>query len=164
MNQAHVHLLFNHLPVFGAILGAFVLAYGMKTKSIQTQNASFLVMIISAIGAAITHLTGEGAEEVVENIQGVSKNMIEEHEEMAAIAFAAMGVLGLLSIVALYFNSRKSDSAPMLTKIVLVVSVLCFGLLARTGNSGGKIRHSELGGTTTGVESVHESEHDHDHD
>ena len=30
MNLAHVHLLITHLPVFGSILGAIVLAYTLK--------------------------------------------------------------------------------------------------------------------------------------
>ncbi|MBL0105292.1 MAG: hypothetical protein IPP51_16865 [Bacteroidetes bacterium] len=162
MNQAHVHLLFNHLPIFGSILAAIVLAYGMKTKSLQTQNASFLVMIISAIGAAITQLTGEGAEEVVENLQGVSKQMIEEHEEMAAISFGAMILLGVLSIIAMFLSSRKSTSLPILAKVILVISVISFGLLARTGNSGGKIRHSEF--NSGAVSNSGGGEHERDDD
>ena len=32
MNQTHIHLLITHLPIFGSILGGFVLAYGLWTK------------------------------------------------------------------------------------------------------------------------------------
>lgn len=144
MNQAHLHLLFNHLPVFGSILGAIVLAYGMRTKSIQTQNASFIVFIISAIGAAVTYLTGEGAEEVIENIQGISESMIEEHEEFALFSFIAILILGVISVIGLVLSSKNSAFSSTLAKVTLILSILSFGLMAKTGNSGGKIRHSEL--------------------
>jgi hypothetical protein len=73
MSQVHLHLLITHLPVFGSILGAFVLMYGMWAKSNPTKNAAYFIFIISAIGAAIAYLTGEGAEEAVENLQGFLK-------------------------------------------------------------------------------------------
>ena len=79
MNQTHVHLLITHLPIYGSILGFIILAYGLWTKSNQTKIAAYIVFIISSIGAGIAYLTGEAAEETVEDIQGVAKKMIEEH-------------------------------------------------------------------------------------
>lgn len=77
MDQAHLHLIINHLPVFGSILGGIVLAYGLWTKTNQTKVAAYILFIISSIGAGISYLTGEAAEETVENIAGVSKDLIE---------------------------------------------------------------------------------------
>ena len=71
MDQAHIHLLIVHLPLFGAFFGMLVLAHGLWHKSEQTSIAAFNVFIISAIGAAIAKFTGEGAEEAVEHIPGV---------------------------------------------------------------------------------------------
>ncbi|MDX2250509.1 MAG: hypothetical protein SF052_27255 [Bacteroidia bacterium] len=59
MNQAHVHLMITHLPIFGSILGALVLTYGLWTKSHQTKVAAYFLLIISAIGSGIAYLTGE---------------------------------------------------------------------------------------------------------
>ena len=77
MNQTHIHLLITHLPIFGSILGGLVLAHGLWTKSNQTKIAAYNIFIISAIGAGIAYLTGEAAEETVENIQGIAKDMID---------------------------------------------------------------------------------------
>ena len=76
MNQTHLHLLIAHLPIFGSILGGLVLAYGLWTKSNQTKIAAYILLVISSIGAGISYLTGEAAEEAVEKIQGVAKEMI----------------------------------------------------------------------------------------
>ncbi|MGF2413625.1 MAG: hypothetical protein ACQUYJ_14940, partial [Ferruginibacter sp.] len=86
MSQVHLHLLITHLPVFGSILGAFVLGYGLWSKSSSTKMAAYFVFIISGIGAGIAYLTGEGAEEVVEEIQGVSESIIKLHEDAALYA------------------------------------------------------------------------------
>jgi hypothetical protein len=47
------------------------------SKSDQTKITAHNVLIISSVEAVIAYRTGEGAEEVVENIQGVAKNMID---------------------------------------------------------------------------------------
>ena len=59
------------------------MAYGLWTRSHQTTTAAYILFILSGIGAGIAYLTGEGAEEAVEGIQGVSEQMIGLHEESA---------------------------------------------------------------------------------
>jgi hypothetical protein len=86
MNQTHLHLLITHLPIFGSILGVIVLAYGLWTKSNDTKIASYLLFMISSIGAGIAYLTGEAAEETVEHIQGIVESNIKTHEEFALFA------------------------------------------------------------------------------
>ncbi len=144
MSQVHLHLLITHLPIFGSILGAFVLGYGLWAKSNQTKNAAYFIFIISAIGAAIAYLTGEGAEEAIENIQGVSENMIELHEDAAMYALISLIALGLMSIVALVVTRFKTSLIKSTSIIVLIISLVSFGLVARTGYLGGQIRHTEI--------------------
>ncbi|HRO86358.1 MAG TPA: hypothetical protein PK110_16175 [Niabella sp.] len=144
MNPTHVHLLITHLPIFGSILGGFVLAYGLWTKSDQTKMAAYILLIVSAVGAGIGYLTGEAAEETVENIAGISKDSVEQHEEFALIALVSLIVTGIASVVGLYLTSRKSPSARVFAKFVLLISLVSFGLAARTGYLGGQIRHTEI--------------------
>jgi uncharacterized membrane protein len=144
MDQAHLHLLVTHLPVFGSILGALVLGYGLWSKSNQTKIAAYLLFVISAIGAGIAYFTGEGAEEAVEDIQGVSENIIKQHEEFAMFALISLIVLGISSLFALlvtYKNTRFINTASLTT---LFISLVSFALVARTGYLGGQIRHTEI--------------------
>jgi uncharacterized membrane protein len=99
MNQTHVHLLINHLPVFGSILGAIVLAHALWTKSDQIKIAAYSLFILSAIGAAIAYATGEAAADMVEKIPGVLKDNIEQHESFAFVSLIASIILGTVSIV-----------------------------------------------------------------
>jgi hypothetical protein len=108
MNQTHIHLLITHLPIFGSILGGLVLTHGLWTKSDQTKIAAYNIFIISSIGAGIAYFTGEGAEETVENIQGVVEASIKPHEEFAMFALISLMILGLASILGLLMTLRKS--------------------------------------------------------
>ena len=148
MSQVHLHLLITHLPIFGSILGAFVLAYAVWSKSDHTKIAAYLLFIISAIGTGIAYLTGEGAEEAVENIPGVSENIIGQHEDFAMYALVSLIVLGISSLVAIYVTYKKSSFTNTASMLTLFISLISFALIARTGYLGGQIRHTE---TTTGV-------------
>jgi uncharacterized membrane protein len=152
MDQVHIHLLITHLPIFGSILGGLVLAHGIWTKSDQTKIAAYNVLIISTIGAVIAYLTGEGAEEAVEDIPGVATNMIEQHEDFALFALVGLIAVGVVSMVGLYVTIRKSSLANTISILALVVALISFGLVARTGYLGGQIRHTEIGTTSPALE------------
>jgi len=144
MNQTHIHLLITHLPIIGSILGGLVLAHGIWTKSNQTKIAAYHVLIISSIGAVIAYLTGEGAEETVEKIQGVSEKIIDQHGDFAVYALVALSILGVASIFGFFITLRKSPLTRIVAIITLVISLISFGLIARTGYLGGQIRHTEI--------------------
>ncbi len=144
MDQVHIHLLITHLPIFASILGGLVLAHGIGTKSDQTKIAGYYVLIVSSVGAVVSYFTGEGAEEAVEDIQGVAKSMIGQHEDFAMFALVGLIVVGVASIIGLYLTIKKSSLASSIAVLTLVVSLISFGLVARTGYLGGQIRHTEI--------------------
>jgi len=149
MNQTHIHLLITHLPIFGSILGGLVLAHGLWTKSNQTKIAAYNIFIISAIGAGIAYLTGEAAEETVENIQGIGKNMIDEHEDFAIFALVLLIILGVASIGGVFLTLVRSALTSTAAIVILFISLISFGLVARTGYLGGQIRHTEISNSAT---------------
>ncbi|MCC8427201.1 hypothetical protein [Mucilaginibacter sp. UR6-11] len=148
MNQTHIHLIITHLPIFGSVLGAFVLIHGIWTKNNMTLIAAYNVLIISALGAGIAYGTGEGAEETVEHIQGISKSLIEEHAESALFSLISLIIVGLVSLVGLFVTFRNSALTKLFALITLFLSLAAFGIIARTGYLGGQIRHTEIGKNT----------------
>lgn len=149
MNQTHIHLLITHLPIFGSILGAIVLAQGIWTKTEQTKVAAYYLFILAAIGAGVAYLTGEAAAETVENLQGVLEASIEEHEEFALFALISLITLGVAAIGGLYLSLKKSSLTGTAASVILVISLISFGLVARTGYLGGQIRHTEVTNAAT---------------
>lgn len=145
MSQLHLHLLITHLPVFGSILGALVLGYGIRSANSHTKMAAYYLFVLSALGAAVAYLTGEAAEEGVENIAGINKTIIGQHEDFAMYALISLVALGVLALVALFVTYAQRSMATSLSFAVLIVSLVSFALVARTGYLGGQIRHTEIG-------------------
>jgi uncharacterized membrane protein len=148
MSQTHIHLLITHLPIIGAALGALVLIHGIWRKSNSTLIAAYNLLIISAIGAGIAYATGEGAEETVEHLQGISKNMIEEHAESALTSLIGLIVIGVIAVTGLFVTLKSTSLTRPLALLALAASLIGFGLIARTGYLGGQIRHTEIGTNT----------------
>jgi uncharacterized membrane protein len=144
MNELHLHLLINHLPIFGSILGAIVLVQGLWLKSDQVKIAAYTILIISAIGTCIAFFTGDGAAKAVKNIDGINKDMISEHAEFAVFTLMILILLGIISIIGIYLTLRKSNFITSIAILILIISLSSFILVLRTGYLGGKIRHTEI--------------------
>ena len=144
MNQTHLHLLITHLPIFGSILGGLVLAYGLYSKSNHTKIASYGLFIISALGGGVSYLTGEAAEHTVEDIQGISETMIEQHEDFAVYALVSLIILGIISILGVYLTVKRSSFSRSIAVVIFFIALISYGLVARTGYLGGQIRHTEI--------------------
>ena len=145
MNPAHLHLLLNHVPVLGAfgLLLLFAIAFFRRDSSLGRLT---LVLTIGVAAAALAvFLTGEPAEEIVEELAGVGESAIEPHEEAARIATVAFGILGA-GAAAVLLAFRRRDLPRWMLGVVLVATLAVSGLMGWTANLGGRIRHTEIGG------------------
>ena len=80
----------------------------------------------------------------MEDLQGVIEATIKTHEEFALFALISLIILGLASIVGLFLTLKKSPMTKAMAVLVLFISLISFGLVARTGYLGGQIRHTEI--------------------
>lgn len=144
MSSVHFHLAFTHFPIIGTIIGVLILIAGFIFRKEPVIKSALLLFIGMAIVAIPVFLTGEGAEESVENLPGVSEKIIHEHEELAEKAIIMMEILGVFSLLAFILMMLKSKFSKIVNIIVLIVSIGAFGLIAKVGNLGGQIRHTEI--------------------
>ncbi len=144
MDSAHLHLLLNHLPVVGTVIGLAALGIGMWRGNEELKKVSLAVFVASAVLALPTYFTGESAEELVEDLAGVSESIIKRHEDAALVALIAVELLGLAALGALVLFQRGSHAAKLLVTTSLVLAVATVGLMARAANLGGQIRHTEI--------------------
>ena len=105
-------------------------------------------MISAALFTIPVYLTGEGTEELVEKMPGVSENMIEEHEEMAKIGLIIIILTGIAALGALIVKRKVSLLKPAFVLCALL-TFASFGVMAQTAHLGGQIRHTELKNATT---------------
>lgn len=144
MNNTYIHLLLNHFPIVGTLIGSSIFFWGIIKRQAQTQSIAAGILVIMALIAIPVYLTGEPAEETVENLPGVSESMMELHEEAANLGIWVMGITGLASLLALFFHRQKNAYASKTYLFAFLLSVLSFGAMVRTGYYGGRIRHSEI--------------------
>ncbi len=182
MNAAHLHLIFNHVPVVGLMFAlAFFLIAILRGKDILIKAALWMILLV-ALSTIPAYLTGEPAHEYIDDMAGVSHDIIHEHEETAEVAFVSALVLGLLALLGLVIYRRKRHLSKMFLVFILLVAVVVAALMVSAANQGGEIRHPEIrpeppppetiesspGSADTLQPSVDETEtesenHDHDH-
>lgn len=154
MNSTHFHLLLNHFPIIGTLIGSGLLVWGIFKNQHHLKTTASVLLALMAIIAIPVFLTGEPAEESVEKLPGVMESMIELHEEAATLAIWLMGITGLAGLIALFLSYKKNALAKSVFLVTFVFSLISFAAMARTGYYGGQIRHTEIrsGATAAGNE------------
>src|SRR5207253_9448993 len=103
-----------------------------------SRRSSLMVFVAITLLTIPAIMTGVGAHDKNLNDPGISNALIQRHEGAAELAVWFMELTGALSVVALWRPARWNTPA------ILVCSLVTVGLMARTGNTGGEIRHSEV--------------------
>ena len=141
MNQAHLHLLLNHAPIMGAAIGLMVLIAGLLTGNESVKRTAFGIFIGAALIVIPTHITGEGAEHLIESIPGSDHKLIHAHGRAVGLFQWVMAALGILSAAALFSPLQKMD---WIKWIVLVLALVAMYGAQQAGTSGGAISHPEV--------------------
>lgn len=144
MNDAHLHMVVNHFPIIGSIFGLGVLTVGIILKNKTIKNTAYSLFIVAAIFAAISMATGDGAEEMVEDMPNIGRKIIHDHEETAEKLAIVLYLLGIISVAGLYTNFKNHSKAKLVSFLALTISLVAIFLAKETGTSGGEIRHTEI--------------------
>ena len=144
MNQAHIHLIVNHVPIVGSLFAAVLLGVGLLRQNGSLIKAGLAAVLAAGVLCLPAQLTGEGAAAIVQNMPRVSRDLIHNHAEAAELGFWVLEGAATLALLSLLMLKNSSPKARLLSLLTLVVAVVSFGLLARAGNLGGQIRHTEI--------------------
>ena len=144
MNDVQVHLLLNHFPIIGTLIGACFLLFGVVRNQINITQAGLLTIIIVALITIPAFMSGEGAEHIAEEIEGVSHDSIEAHEEAAVPTFWMMEILGVISLIGLILGIKDHSKRRMVATICMILAWVVFGMMVNVGYTGGHIRHPEI--------------------
>lgn len=143
MSGAHLHLLVNHAPLFGALFAlALILASYVWAPDVL-RRAALVVLIGTALAAVTADLSGDPAEDAVRGLPGVRRELIHDHEEFADKSYIAASILGVLALAALV-RWRRVPVPRGATLVALVGSAVVSGMMAYTALLGGRIRHTEV--------------------
>jgi uncharacterized membrane protein len=149
MNDAHLHMVVNHFPIIGIVLGLGILLFGIVLKNKSIINTAYGLFVVAALFAAGSMATGEGAEEMVEDLPTIGKGIIHEHEEIAEKFALLLYLLGAVSAAGIYLNFKNNTKSKLLIYFAIVLASVGIFLAQKTGTSGGEIRHTEIRNETT---------------
>ncbi len=148
MDSTHLHLILNHFPIVGTLIGTIILLAGLLKKNTSIQQIGLATIAIMALIAIPVFLTGEPAGEKIEKLPGIVEASIETHEESAEVAYWVMLLAGLFAGMTIAAQMTGKRIAKTFAIASFIITVISFGLMARTGYLGGQIRHSEITGNT----------------
>ena len=144
MDLAHIHLLLNHFPVIGYIIGGGLFLLSLITKSDDLKRASLVILLGISLIAIPAYMSGNGAQDAIKSLPGVSKSLIEAHEGAALVGFGFMEVTGAFAWLALWQFRRLARVPGWNLAIIAVLTLVSLGLMTRASNMGGEIRHAEI--------------------
>ena len=144
MDLAHIHLLLNHFPVIGNVIGGGLFVLSLIMKSDDLKRASLVILLGISLLAIPTYMSGNGAQEAIKTLPDVSKSLIQTHEGAALAAVGFMEVTGAFAWLGLWQFRRLARVPDWNLAVILVLTLVSLGLMARAANIGGEIRHSEI--------------------
>jgi uncharacterized membrane protein len=145
MNFAHVHLMLNHIPVLTLPMALLFLALAVWKKNEEFKKLSLIILILTALTAIPTYLTGDPAEDVVKRRADISKEIIEEHEEAGETSLILTLITGALAVGTLAVWQKPLWKQRGLA-LVFISGVISVGSLGFTANLGGQVHHPEIRG------------------
>jgi hypothetical protein len=146
----YIHVLLNHLPIYGTILAALAVAISLILRSRAAQITALVLALIAGVSAYPVFVSGQRA---YKTIRGLSDDdgadWLDEHMDRAEKTIDAFYFLALLAVAGLLVPIKWPKLAFPLAALTLVAAILCSGIAAYIALPGGRIRHPEFRPTET---------------
>lgn len=144
MNDAHIHLLVNHLPIILPMIAIIARITAFFLDSDALKRFAMIMLILSGIFAFASMQSGEKAEEMLESTVFFTESYIEAHEEAAETYAIFTYVIAVMAIISLWADFTKKSFAMILSEITLGLCIVSMYFAQKTGTTGGEIRHEEI--------------------
>lgn len=144
MNLPHLHLLLNHFPTIGTIIGLGLLVVAIISKGEELKRAGLALFFGLAVVTIPTYMSGNAAQRVISDLSGVSADAIQRHEDAAVPAFLLLEITGGLAWLALWQRRRLSRPVPATDIAVVGMALVTLAFMSRAATIGGEIRHPEI--------------------
>jgi hypothetical protein len=145
MLLTYLHLMLNHIPIFGTIVLFFLFAHAIIYKKDHLVKVYLWFFALTALITIPVFLTGDPSSEYLKTFfPGVNSELIESHETFGYLSLIIILVLGASGLIALRVYKLKEIIPAWFKYSFLVVSFICVLIISWTGKTGGEIRHNEI--------------------
>lgn len=139
----HIHLLLNHFPTVGMIVGLSLFLLALLKRSEELKRAALAVFFAIALISLPTYMSGYSAQKSLRGVRTVSQDVINFHQRSALLALFVMEATGVVAWYGLWC-SRTRAMGPRITAAAMLLSAVTIGLMGSAANVGGEIQHPEI--------------------
>jgi len=140
----HIHLLLNHFPTVGMIVGSGLFLLGLLKRSEDLKRGALAVFFAIALIALPTYMSGYSAQKSLRGVRTVSQDVINFHQRSALLALIFMEATGIVAWYGLWHSRRRASMGPRITAAAVLLSAVTIGLMGSAANIGGEIHHPEI--------------------
>jgi uncharacterized membrane protein len=151
LSPTHVHLLLNHFPTIGFIIGLCLFVAALIARSDHLKQASLVLFVGIALITIPAYVTGNAAQARIQDNPGISVPLIEMHEGAALWALLLMVITGGFAWLGLWQYRRELRLPFWNATVITILGVMTFAAVARTAALGGEISHPEIRVTQEGA-------------
>jgi len=144
LSPTHFHLLLNHFPTIGFIIGIILFVAGLIARSDHIKQAALVVFVGIALLTIPTYVTGDAARHALEGKDAIADGIILEHESAALFALLVMVITGGFAWLGMWQYRRVLHLPRWNAVVIILLSVLTLTIVSRAANIGGEIRHPEI--------------------
>ena len=156
----YIHVVLNHLPIYGTMLGALALAISLILRSRAAQITALILTLIAGASAYPVFVTGQRSYKTIRGVSDdAGADWLDEHMDRAEKMIGVFYFLAALAIAGLLVPIKWPKSAFPLAALTLVVAILCSGIAVYIAQPGGRVRHPEFRTSDTPAPST-EMHHD----
>jgi hypothetical protein len=157
----YLHVMLNHLPIYGTMLGALALAISLILRSRSAQITALILTLIAGASAYPVLVTGQRAYKAIRGMaDNAGADVLDEHMDRAEKTIGVFYFLAALAIAGLLVPIKWPKSAVPLAALTLVVAIFCSGIAVYIAQPGGRVRHPEFRPSETSTPASETDHHD----
>jgi len=141
----YIHVVLNHLPIYGTILGALALAVSLVLRSRAAQITALIITLIAAASAYPVLVSGQRAYKAIRGMSDdAGAEWLDEHMDRAEKTIGAFYFLSFLALAGLLIPIKWPRTALPLSAVTLALAIICSGIAIYIAQAGGRVRHAEF--------------------
>jgi hypothetical protein len=141
----YIHVVLNHLPIYGTILGALALAISLILRSRAAQITALTITLLAGASAYPVLVTGQRAYKAIRSMaDDTGAEALDEHMDRAEKTIGVFYFLAALAIAGLIVPIKWRKTSFPLSAVTLAVALICSGLAVYIAQVGGRVRHAEF--------------------
>ncbi len=165
LKAEYVHTLLNPIPVYGLALGALSLVLALLARNKTAQVISLILIVLcSAAAWPVLYYGQHGYNHLFPQLDTESQQWLDVHMHRAEQFIYTFYATAILGVATLACFKKFTKAARTLSRVTLLVSLVCVGIGGWISRAGGQASHSESRtqpSPTNTAPQQHQRIHDH---